>query len=59
MGASVATRTEKIFFENDSTLVVVLNSAPLRHQLNQSKSKLIKILNQEIGKEIISDIKIL
>lgn len=58
MGASVVSRTENIFFK-EQTLVVIINSAPLKHQLNQSKSKIINLLNESVGKEVVKKVDIL
>lgn len=55
MGASVATRTEKIYFK-DKTMYVVLTSAPLKHQLNLSKTKIIALVNDEMKQQIIDDV---
>lgn len=55
VGATVATRTEKISFKNQ-IMYVTLTSAALKHQLNLSKSKLISLINDEINKIIILDI---
>lgn len=55
VGATVATRTEKITFR-DHIMYVTLTSAPLKHQLSLSKKKLISLINDEINKIIIQDI---
>lgn len=55
VGATVATRTQKITFR-DNIMYVTLNSAPLKHQLSLSKTKLISLINDEINKIIIQDI---
>ncbi len=55
VGATVATRTQKITF-NDSTMYVYLTSAPLKHQLSQSKSKLIGLINEALKKNILNEI---
>jgi hypothetical protein len=55
MGPSVATRTEKIYFKG-KTMHVVLTSAPLKHQLNLSKSKIIALINDEMNQSLIDDV---
>ena len=40
------------------TLTVVITSAPLRQELNFGKDKLKKLLNEELGKDVIHEIKI-
>ena len=55
MGPAVVTRTEKIFFKED-TMFIKIKSAPLKHQLSMSKTKIKDMLNEEIGKIIINEI---
>lgn len=55
MGASIAKRTEKIYIKN-GTLFLQISSAPLRQELLLAKTKLISLLNTEIGKDIISEV---
>lgn len=55
VGLSVANRTEKIYFK-DKTMFVILNSAPLKHQLNLSKTKIIALVNNEMNQNIIEDV---
>lgn len=57
MGAPIARRTEKIFFRNGK-LVVHLDSSTLRHELNLGKEKLITLLNERAGKEVVKEIEI-
>lgn len=55
MGQTIASRTGKITLYNKK-LKVKINSAPLRNELNLSKSKVFEILEKEIGKGVIEDI---
>lgn len=55
VGATVATRTIKITFK-DNIMYVTLTSAPLKHQLSLSKTKLIGLINDSIKKDIVKDI---
>ena len=55
MGPTVANRTTKIYFR-DKKLFVYLNSAPLREELFNGRDKIIKLLNEEAGTEIIEEI---
>lgn len=57
MGAPIARRTQNIFFRNGK-LVVHLDSSTLRHELNMGKEKLITLLNEKAGKEVVRDIEI-
>ena len=55
MGASIAKRTEKIYIKN-GVLFIRISSAPLSQELLLAKSKLIQLLNAEIGETVISDV---
>lgn len=55
MGVTIARRTDKIYIKNN-TLFLRLNSAALAQELVLAKSKMISLLNQEIGQELISDV---
>lgn len=57
MGSPIARRTEKIYFRN-AKLVVHLDSAALRHELNMGKELLKTRLNENLGKEVVKDIEI-
>ena len=54
MGASIAKRTEKIYIKS-GVLFIRLNSAPLSQELLLAKTKLIQLLNTEIGEQVIND----
>jgi predicted nucleic acid-binding Zn ribbon protein len=55
MGKTIASRTDKIFFKN-SVLFVQLNSAPLKNELNMSKGKVLKLLQDKFGKTAVEEI---
>ena len=55
MGASIAKRTSKIYFQ-ENKLFVKLNSAPLKQELTMSKSKIIKMLNEDAGSNVVEEI---
>jgi len=42
----------------DKKLVLKLNSAPLRQELSMEKSKLISMINEELGNDFLKDILI-
>ena len=58
MGKSIAARTTRLFIK-DKKLFVQVNSAPLKNELNLSKSKIIEIFEEEIGKDIIQQVVLL
>ncbi|WP_298480415.1 DUF721 domain-containing protein [uncultured Maribacter sp.] len=55
MGNGVNNYTTAVELRND-TLYVALSSSVLRNELMQGKSKIITMLNEELGKELITKI---
>ena len=55
MGNGITNYTTSVELQN-STLFVSLSSAPLREELSYGKSKIISMLNEELGKELIKKI---
>jgi len=55
MGKAIATRTTKLFIKN-KILYVTLTSAPLKNELNLGKTKIVKFLNEQAGKEVITEV---
>ncbi|MCC9165340.1 DUF721 domain-containing protein [Pontibacter harenae] len=55
MGKPIAIKTQQLYFK-DHKLFVRLTSAPLKHELNMSKSKVIELLNREAGTEVVKDV---
>ena len=55
MGPPVARRTDKLFIK-DRKLYVKLNSAPLKQELNLSKSKILALFLREFGEVIVVDV---
>lgn len=53
MGNGVNTYTRALILKN-STLYVELTSAVLREELSYGKEKIIKIINEELGRDVIS-----
>ena len=56
MGKPIARRTTKLFVRR-RILYVKLNSAPLRHELNIAKPKMLEIISNNFGKDFIEDIR--
>lgn len=52
MGKAISNYTTNILLERD-TLFVQLSSSVLREELSYGKEKIIKLLNEELGKELI------
>ena len=57
MGPPIAKRTTKIYISNKK-LYVYLNSAPLKHELNMSRDKILVLLTKEFGKPIVNEVVI-
>lgn len=55
MGKVVANRTSNIYIKNN-VMVITLNSAPLKHELNNSKAKILELFEKEYGKSVVKDI---
>ncbi|WP_245904935.1 DUF721 domain-containing protein [Pontibacter mucosus] len=55
MGKPIALKTQQLYFK-EGKLFVKLTSAPLKHELNMSKSKVVEILNTEAGSNVVKDI---
>lgn len=55
MGKPIASRTRQISL-NNGKLRVKLTSAPLKNELNMSKSKVLELLEKEFGKGIIDEV---
>ena len=55
MGQGVVSYTDKVQLQN-KTLVISLTSSVLREELSYGKEKMIKMLNEEMGVELISKI---
>ncbi len=58
MGSGVANYTESVTLKN-KTLVVQLKSSVLREELSYGKEKIIKMINEHIGEEVVNQIKLL
>ncbi len=58
MGAGVSSYTESLKFKN-STLIVKLSSSVLREELSYGKEKMIALLNEQLKKVLIKNIKLL
>ena len=57
MGKLIARHTLNLFFKN-KTLYITLDSAALKQELSYAKSKIIKMLNKEIGTNVVEEIVI-
>ncbi|SHM59730.1 DUF721 domain-containing protein [Flavobacterium chilense] len=55
MGNGVNTYTRNVILKG-STLYVELGSAVLREELSHGKSKIVKMINEELGREVVKDV---
>jgi hypothetical protein len=55
MGNGVKTYTRNVILKG-STLYVELGSAVLREELSHGKSKIVKMINEELGREVVKDV---
>ena len=55
MGNGVNSYTKEVVLKS-TTLYVSLTSAVLREELSYGKQKIIKMINEELGKEVIKDV---
>ncbi|WP_439127351.1 DUF721 domain-containing protein [Polaribacter sp.] len=53
MGPGVANHTTSVKLQN-KTLIIQLTSSVLREELSYGKEKIIKMMNEELGDEVIS-----
>ena len=56
MGKPISRRTEKLFIK-EKVLFVKLNSAPLRHELTISKTKVLEIIHKNFDDSLVVDVK--
>lgn len=55
MGKTISSRTTEIYIKSKK-LFIRLNSAALKQELVQSKDKIIQLINEEMGAEVIREV---
>lgn len=55
MGPSIAKHTQSIYVR-DRKLFLKLDSAPLRQELYMAQSKLIELINKDIGERVVDEV---
>lgn len=55
MGAMIAKHTTDLYIKHKQ-LFVTLDSAALRNELSMARTKIVKLLNDEVGTEVINDV---
>ncbi len=52
MGAGVSSHTREVKLQN-GTMIVALDSSVLREQLSYGKDKIIRMINEEMGEDVV------
>lgn len=55
MGRGIASRTGKLYV-NDKKLYIQITSPPLKQELVMAKSKVIELINREMGETVVEDV---
>ncbi|RZK21812.1 MAG: DUF721 domain-containing protein [Hymenobacter sp.] len=55
MGKAVALKTKEVYI-NKGKLFVRLSSAPLKHELVMAKTRVLELINQEAGAQVVSEV---
>ena len=55
MGKAVALKTQQVYVSN-SKLFVRLSSAPLKHELVMAKTRVLELINAEVGEEVVKEV---
>lgn len=55
VGKTIANRTSRIFVKND-VLFVEVNSAPLKQELNLNKNRILHLIEEKMGNDVVKEI---
>ncbi|MCC5916351.1 MAG: DUF721 domain-containing protein [Cryomorphaceae bacterium] len=55
MGPAVAKRTESIYLKG-RRLFITINSAPLKHELNMQRTRIVEILREHTGRDLVDHV---
>ena len=55
MGLPISSRTTEVYIK-EKKLFVQLDSAPLRNELLMAKSKIVTLINREVGENIVDEV---
>lgn len=58
VGQAVASKTSRPFIKGGIMTIRVV-SAPLRHELNMMRSAIAKAINEDVGKEVVKELRFL
>jgi len=57
-GEVVNKRTRRLILQQDGTLLVTLDSGPLKEEFNHEKEKVAKMLNSHLNRDIVKGVRI-
>jgi len=57
-GEVVNKRTRRLILQQDGTLLVTLDSGPLKEEFNQEKEKVAKMLNSHLNRDLVKGVRI-
>ncbi len=55
MGKTISKRTKNIYFKN-SVLYIELESSTLRNEMLMAKTKIMEMINEKAGRELVKDV---
>ena len=55
MGPTIASRTKEIYVKN-RVLYLRIDSSPLRQELFMAKTKLLDLINKDVGESVVDDV---
>ena len=57
-GDVINKKTRRLILQQDGTLIVTLDSGPLKEEFNHEKAKIIKMLNDHLKRDIVKKVRI-
>jgi vacuolar-type H+-ATPase subunit F/Vma7 len=57
-GDVINKKTRRLILQQDGTLIVTLDSGPLKEEFNHEKEKVAKMLNSHLKREIVKEVRI-
>ena len=57
-GEVVNKKTRRLMLQSDGTLLVSLDSGPLKEEFNHEKEKVVKMLNAHLKKDVVKGVRI-
>ena len=57
-GDVIHKKTRHLMLQQDGTLLISLNSGPLKEEFNHEKAKIIKMLNDHLKRDVVKKVRI-